>query len=45
MENWGLITYGYNAILVDPELSTEEEKERVALVVAHEDLHQVCIGV
>ncbi|KAL5020482.1 hypothetical protein ScPMuIL_003374 [Solemya velum] len=40
MENWGLITYRETAMLYDPEESSEGNKQRVAVVVAHEVAHQ-----
>ncbi|KNC53411.1 aminopeptidase [Thecamonas trahens ATCC 50062] len=39
MENWGLVTYRYSAMLVTPEASAAAHY-RVALVVAHELAHQ-----
>lgn len=40
MENWGLVTYRSNCLLIDPENSSTASKERVAIVVAHELAHQ-----
>ena len=40
MENWGLVTYRSNCLLIDPENSSTATKERVAIVVAHELAHQ-----
>jgi puromycin-sensitive aminopeptidase len=40
MENWGLITFRESAMLVDPENSSLDNKQWVALVVAHEIAHQ-----
>ncbi|HSX27627.1 MAG TPA: M1 family metallopeptidase [Patescibacteria group bacterium] len=40
MENWGLITYREQALLVDPLHSTLANKQYVAMVVAHELAHQ-----
>ncbi|XP_035669348.1 aminopeptidase N-like isoform X1 [Branchiostoma floridae] len=40
MENWGLITYRETSLLYDPSVSTEANKQRVAVVVAHELGHQ-----
>ena len=42
MENWGLITYRESALLVDPLVaSSASQKQRVAIIVAHELVHQV----
>merc|ERR1712176_193328 len=40
MENWGLVTYRSNCLLIDPANSSTAVKERVAIVVAHELAHQ-----
>eukprot|EP00698_Gefionella_okellyi_P021321 TRINITY_DN6885_c0_g1_i1.p1 TRINITY_DN6885_c0_g1~~TRINITY_DN6885_c0_g1_i1.p1 ORF type:complete len:969 (+),score=237.71 TRINITY_DN6885_c0_g1_i1:199-2907(+) len=40
MENWGLITFRDNALLVDPTTSSQKDIQRVAVVVAHELAHQ-----
>ena len=40
MENWGLITYREEDLLIDEERSSQAAKERVALVIAHELAHQ-----
>ena len=40
MENWGIITYREQAMLVDPKNSTLANKQYVAMVVAHELAHQ-----
>ncbi|XP_042234819.1 aminopeptidase N-like [Homarus americanus] len=40
MENWGLITYRETAMLYDPAVSAAYNKQRVAVVVAHELAHQ-----
>ncbi len=40
MENWGAITYRETALLVDEEHSSSSNKQRVALVIAHELAHQ-----
>lgn len=40
MENWGLITYRETAMLYDPRVSAASNKQRVAVVVAHELAHQ-----
>lgn len=41
MENWGLVTYRETALLVDPQNSSLQSKQRVAIVVGHEIAHQV----
>lgn len=43
MENWGLITYREKFLLYDEKLYAPSQKVRVALVVAHELAHQVCL--
>ncbi len=40
MENWGAITYRESALLVDEEKSSLNNKQWVALVIAHELAHQ-----
>lgn len=40
MENWGLVTYREQTMLVDPANSTLSNKQYVAMVVAHELAHQ-----
>src|SRR3954449_8909828 len=35
MENWGAILYFENSLLIDPNLSTESDRQRVFVVVAH----------
>jgi aminopeptidase N len=40
MENWGAIFYSQNHLLFDPRNSTEEDRQLVFLVVAHEMAHQ-----
>ena len=40
MENWGGITYFESILLYDPEKSSEETKQRIFGVVAHEMAHQ-----
>ncbi|EYB84648.1 hypothetical protein Y032_0312g2162 [Ancylostoma ceylanicum] len=40
MENWGMITYRENSLLYDERLYGPMNKQRVALVVAHELGHQ-----
>ncbi|MDZ7744900.1 MAG: M1 family metallopeptidase [Candidatus Saccharibacteria bacterium] len=40
MENWGLITYREQTLLVDPQNTSLSNKQYVAMVVAHELAHQ-----
>ncbi len=40
MENWGAITYFERIILVDPRFATEDQKQDIFNVVAHEMAHQ-----
>ena len=40
MENWGLITYRETALLYDNFSSSTSDKQRVAVVIAHELAHQ-----
>ncbi|GLH04429.1 Aminopeptidase [Gryllus bimaculatus] len=40
MENWGLVTYRETCLLVDPENTSAERKQWIALVVGHELAHQ-----
>jgi aminopeptidase N len=40
MENWGAIFYFENAMLYDPAISTESDKQRIFTVFAHEMAHQ-----
>ncbi len=40
MENWGLVTYREQCMLVDPENTSIGTKQYVAMVVAHELAHQ-----
>ncbi|HVV64328.1 MAG TPA: M1 family metallopeptidase [Rhizomicrobium sp.] len=40
MENWGAIFYFERALEIDPKVSTEEDRRRVYLVIAHEMAHQ-----
>jgi aminopeptidase N len=40
MENWGLVTYRETAMLYDEKSSSVPNKQRVAVVVAHELAHQ-----
>ena len=41
MENWGLLTYRERLLLFDPEKTSMDTKQWVALIVAHEIAHQV----
>ncbi len=40
MENWGAILYRDTALLIDPKLSSDAAKRRVAETVSHEIVHQ-----
>jgi len=40
MENWGAILYFENALLIDPNLTTEADRQRIFVTVAHELAHQ-----
>ncbi|MES1197347.1 MAG: M1 family metallopeptidase [Pseudomonadota bacterium] len=40
MENWGAILYFENALLVDPQRTSERDRQEVFIVVAHEMAHQ-----
>jgi len=40
MENWGAILYRDASLLIDPKLSSDAAKRRVAEVVSHEIVHQ-----
>lgn len=40
MENWGAILYRDTSLLIDPKLSSDAAKHRVAEVVSHEIVHQ-----
>ncbi|MDP3542688.1 MAG: M1 family aminopeptidase [Elusimicrobiota bacterium] len=40
MENWGAILYRDTSLLIDPRLSSDAAKRRVAEVVSHEIVHQ-----
>jgi aminopeptidase N len=40
MENWGGVTYDEDALLFDPENSSEETRQKIFLVIAHEIAHQ-----
>ncbi|VEN41546.1 unnamed protein product [Callosobruchus maculatus] len=40
MENWGLITFRENVLLIDPATSTNSDKREAAVVLGHEIAHQ-----
>ena len=40
MENWGLVTYREVDLMIDPVKASSQQKQRVAIVVAHELGHQ-----
>ena len=40
MENWGAILFFENRVLADPKLSTEGDRQTVAVYIAHEMAHQ-----
>ena len=40
MENWGLVTYREAALMIDADKASIQQKQRVAIVVAHELAHQ-----
>jgi aminopeptidase N len=40
MENWGAIFYFERVLLFDPKISTESDKQRIYIVIAHEMSHQ-----
>ena len=40
MENWGLVTYRETSLLYNPDTSTVDDQEWVAIVIAHELSHQ-----
>lgn len=40
MENWGLVTYRETCLLVDPQNTSADKKQWIALVVGHELAHQ-----
>lgn len=40
MENWGLVTYRENRLLIDPENSSTKAKMSTALTIGHELAHQ-----
>lgn len=39
MENWGAILYFEKVLLLDPQLSSESDRQRVFVVIAHEMAH------
>lgn len=39
MENWGLVTYRENTLLIDSENSSAKARQLVALVIGHELAH------
>lgn len=41
MENWGLVMYSEPALLYNPAVSSNEDKEWVASVISHELAHMV----
>lgn len=43
MENWGLIAGAKDALLLDPERSTQEAKMEVFFVQCHEVAHMWCV--
>lgn len=40
MENWGLVTYRENALLLNEDTAEVQRKQRVAMVICHELAHQ-----
>ncbi|XP_028679112.2 aminopeptidase N-like [Erpetoichthys calabaricus] len=40
MENWGLLVYHENGLLLDPNGSSTQNKENIAFILAHELAHQ-----
>eukprot|EP01096_Ripella_sp_DP13-Kostka_P011993 TRINITY_DN492_c1_g1_i1.p1 TRINITY_DN492_c1_g1~~TRINITY_DN492_c1_g1_i1.p1 ORF type:complete len:1016 (+),score=563.28 TRINITY_DN492_c1_g1_i1:219-3266(+) len=40
MENWGIVTFRQTALLLDPAQASSYDRQRVAVVVAHELAHQ-----
>jgi len=40
MENWGAIFYFERDLLIDPRIATEDDRQNVYIVVAHEMAHQ-----
>jgi aminopeptidase N len=43
MENWGLITCRETGLIVDPNDTTQEQKQKIATLIAHEISHQANI--
>ena len=43
MENWGIITYRESAMFYRKGVSSETNKQRIALIVAHELAHMVYV--
>jgi len=41
MEHWGMITYREEAMLFEPRVNSEADKEWTAILTAHEISHQV----
>jgi aminopeptidase N len=41
MENWGLVTYGEQTIVYNPETSGAAGKQYVGVIFSHELAHQV----
>lgn len=44
MENWGCVTFREVDLLIDERTASLANKQRVAVVVAHEIAHMVCQG-
>ena len=42
MEHWGMITYREAGMLYEVSVSSEADKQWIAIIVAHELSHQVC---
>lgn len=40
MENWGLVTYRRQALLLDPNSATEQKKKGIVTIISHEFGHQ-----
>ena len=45
MENWGLVTFRENSLLVDQATASNAQLQAVATIVAHEVSHQVSLSV